>query len=119
MECGTACAVVLGFPAFGVDPRRIVLSGHSSSSVHTRPKKWLAGVIKMPATSHRDQATHPRVSPPYGKGKWQLKFLCEVSICYLKIGSFNATTNTWFTPVFDGKTGWSVAEYAQRYASGL
>jgi carboxylesterase type B len=119
--------------AFGGDPTRIVLGGHSSGSVQVDHYLWnhpstpLAGALEMSANS----ASGPVQTPPNvgldliatelgcPSGSGQLSCLRTKSISAIEnTSNFNSTTNTWFSPIVDGKTRYSVADYAKRFKAG-
>ncbi|KAF8857379.1 carboxylesterase [Acephala macrosclerotiorum] len=119
--------------AFGGNPDHIVLGGHSSGGVHVDHYLWnhpntsLVGAIEMSANAASGPAYAPMnvaldviaAEVGCGNGTGQLDCLREVDIYDLETTYFNSTANTWFTPVVDNITRWSVADYVKRFEAGL
>jgi carboxylesterase type B len=115
---------------FGGNPDRIVFGGHSSGSVQVdhylwnQPQTWLAGAVEMSANAKSGPAVAPvnqaldlvakDVGCPSGQG--QLECLRKVDMYALETTAFNATLNTYFTPVVDEKTRYQ--DYEARFAAG-
>ncbi|USW58730.1 Putative carboxylesterase, type B, alpha/Beta hydrolase [Septoria linicola] len=116
--------------AFGGNPSHIIFGGHSSGSVHVdhylwnHPTTFLAGAVQMSANA----ISGPAYAPPNialdivaaevgcNSGIGKLECLRNVSFSDIQTASFNATTNSWFTPVIDNITRHS--DYAARFAQG-
>ncbi|KAL6171404.1 hypothetical protein ACJQWK_02423 [Exserohilum turcicum] len=115
---------------FGGDPDHVVFGGHSSGSVMVdyylwnHPDTWLAGAVQMAANAKSGPAYAPtnqvldivaqEVQCPTGKG--QLDCLRKVDMYALQTASFNASLNTYFTPVVDNITRFQDLE--ARFAAG-
>ncbi|KNG52705.1 acetylcholinesterase precursor [Stemphylium lycopersici] len=115
---------------FGGNPDHVVFGGHSSGSVQVdhylwnHPDTWLAGAVQMAANAKSGPAVGPtnqaldlvakEVNCPTGEG--QLKCLREVDMYTFQTEAFNATLNTYFTPVVDEITRYR--DYAARFAAG-
>lgn len=52
-------------------------------------------------------------------GTGQLECLRQVDMYDLETAYFNSTANTWFSPIVDSITRWSVADYVKRFEAGL
>ncbi|KAK8127033.1 carboxylesterase [Apiospora kogelbergensis] len=116
--------------AFGGDPDHIVFGGHSSGSVHVdhylwnHPDTWLKGAVQMSANAISGPAYAPTnvaldvvaAEVGCGTGPGQLECLRNVSIFDIQSSFFNATSNTWFTPVIDNINRFS--DYPARFAAG-
>jgi carboxylesterase type B len=116
--------------AFGGNPNHIVFGGHSSGAVQVdhylwnHPDTFLAGAVQMSANAKSGPAVTPlnegldvvaeSVGCPTGKG--QLACLKKVNFYDFQTEFFNATSNTWFTPIVDEKTRY--ANYETRFAVG-
>ena len=115
---------------FGGNPDRIVFGGHSSGSVQVdhylwnHPDTWLAGAVQMAANAKSGPAVGPtnqaldlvakEVGCPTGAG--QLSCLRDVDVYAFQTAAFNASLNTYFTPIVDEKTRYQ--DYASRFAAG-
>jgi carboxylesterase type B len=115
---------------FGGNPDHIVFGGHSSGSVQVddylwnHPDTWLAGAVQMSANAKSGPAVGPtnealdlvanEVNCPTGKG--QLDCMRKVDVYAFQTATFNASLNTFFTPVVDEKTRYQ--DYASRFAAG-
>jgi carboxylesterase type B len=118
------------FAAFGGNPNHIVFGGHSSGSVQVDHYLWnhpdakLVGAVQMAANAKSGPAVAPvnqaldivaaEVGCPTGKG--QLACLRKVNLYDFQTEKFNATYNTWFTPVVDNQTRYQ--DYESRFAAG-
>ncbi|EGY22256.1 acetylcholinesterase [Verticillium dahliae VdLs.17] len=105
--------------AFGGNPDHIVFGGHSSGSVQVdhylwnHPDTWLKGAVEMSANALSGPGYAPQnealdivaaeVGCPAG-GQGQIDCLREVDLYAFQTANFNATSNTWFTPVIDDIT---------------
>jgi hypothetical protein len=49
----------------------------------------------------------------------QFECLRQVKMYDLETVYFNSTANTWFSPIVDSITRWSVADYVKRFEAGL
>jgi carboxylesterase type B len=115
---------------FGGNPEHIVFGGHSSGSVQVdhylwnHPDTFLAGAVQMAANAKSGPAVGPTnealdlVAKEVGcaTGKGQLECLRKVDMYAFQTEAFNATLNTYFTPVVDEKTRYQ--DYASRFAAG-
>ncbi|EEY16666.1 para-nitrobenzyl esterase [Verticillium alfalfae VaMs.102] len=117
--------------AFGGNPDHIVFGGHSSGSVQVdhylwnHPDTWLKGAVEMSANALSGPGYAPQnealdivaaeVGCPAG-GQGQVDCLRDVDLYAFQTANFNATSNTWFTPVIDDITRHS--DYAARFAAG-
>ncbi|KAK9857921.1 Carboxylesterase [Penicillium brevicompactum] len=122
---------------FGGDKSRIVLGGHSSGGVHVdhylwnHPKTFLAGAIEMSANAQSGPAYAPAgvalkqvvqdmmdagVALDCTAENYTLDCLRAVDTYSFQTTSFNATTNTWFSPPVDEITRFS--NYTERFVSG-
>ncbi|USP73365.1 hypothetical protein yc1106_00639 [Curvularia clavata] len=115
---------------FGGNPDRVVFGGHSSGSVQVdhylwnHPDTWLAGAVQMAANAKSGPAVAPtnqaldlvakEVNCPVGAG--QLDCLRKVDMYAFQTTAFNATLNTYFTPVVDEITRFK--NYEARFAAG-
>ncbi|RMZ70233.1 acetylcholinesterase precursor [Pyrenophora seminiperda CCB06] len=115
---------------FGGNPNHVVFGGHSSGSVQVdhylwnHPDTWLVGAVEMAANAKSGPAVGPvnqaldlvakEVGCPTGKG--QLDCMRKVDIYAFQTTAFNATLNTYFTPVIDEKTRYR--DYAARFNAG-
>jgi carboxylesterase type B len=115
---------------FGGNPNHIVFGGHSSGSVQVddymwnHPDTWLVGAVQMAANAKSGPAVGPtnealdlvakEVNCPSGAG--QLECMRKVDVFAFQTAAFNATLNTYFTPVVDEKTRYQ--DYAARFAAG-
>ncbi|KAF3054154.1 hypothetical protein E8E11_011937 [Didymella keratinophila] len=122
--------VRMNIAAFGGNPDHIVFGGHSSGSVQVDHYLWnhpnakLVGAVQMAANAKSGPAVAPvkqaldivaaEVGCPSGKG--QLACLRKVNLYDFQTEKFNATYNTWFTPVVDNKTRYQ--DYESRFAAG-
>jgi carboxylesterase type B len=116
--------------SFGGNPGHVVFGGHSSGSVQVdhylwnHPDTWLAGAVQMSANAKSGPAVSPTnealdivakgVGCPAGKG--QLECLRKVDVYAFQTTAFNATLNTYFTPVVDEITRYR--DYESRFAAG-
>ena len=116
--------------AFGGNPDHIVFGGHSSGSVQVdhylwnHPKTRLVGAVQMAANAKSGPAVAPvnqaldvvaaEVGCPTGTG--QLECLRGVDLYDFQTEKFNATYNTWFTPIVDNITRYQ--NYESRFAAG-
>ncbi|KAG9192139.1 hypothetical protein G6011_10873 [Alternaria panax] len=115
---------------FGGNPEHIVFGGHSSGSVQVdhylwrHPDTFLAGAVQMAANAKSGPAVGPTnealdlVAKEVGcaTGQGQLECLRKVDMFAFQTEAFNATLNTYFTPVVDEKTRYQ--DYASRFAAG-
>ncbi|CAA9965855.1 Carboxylesterase [Pyrenophora teres f. maculata] len=115
---------------FGGNPNHVVFGGHSSGSVQVdhylwnHPDTWLVGAVEMAANAKSGPAVGPvnqaldlvakEVGCPTGKG--QLACMRKVDVYAFQTTAFNATLNTYFTPVIDEKTRYR--DYAARFKAG-
>ncbi|KAL4877958.1 carboxylesterase [Aspergillus karnatakaensis] len=123
--------------AFGGDKSRIVVGGHSSGAVQVdhylwnHPDTFLAGAIEMSANAQSGPAITPSgvglkqvvqdmldagVSLDCTADDYTLDCLRAVDTYAFQTTYFNATSNTWFSPVIDEITRFS--SYADRFANG-
>lgn len=118
--------------AFGGDPKHVVFGGHSSGSVQVdhylwnHPKTDLVGAVEMAANAKSGPAVAPtnqaldvvaaEVGCPSGAQGGQLDCLRKVNVYDFQTEKFNATYNTWFTPVVDNVTRFQ--DYESRLAAG-
>ncbi|CAG7920951.1 unnamed protein product [Penicillium olsonii] len=122
---------------FGGDKSRIVLGGHSSGGVHVdhylwnHPETFLAGAIEMSANAQSGPAIAPAgvalkqvvqdmidagVSLDCTAEDYTLDCLRAADTYAFQTTSFNATTNTWFSPSVDEITRFS--NYTERFQNG-
>jgi carboxylesterase type B len=117
--------------AFGGNPDHVVFGGHSSGSVQVdhylwnNPDSWLAGAVQMSANAMSGPGYAPQnegldavaaeVGCPTG-GNGQIDCLRKVDMSKFLTKNFNATFNTFFTPVIDDITRHS--NYSARFAAG-
>lgn len=115
---------------FGGNPEHIVFGGHSSGSVQVdhylwnHPDTFLKGAVQMAANAKSGPAVGPTnealdlVAKEVGcqTGEGQLECLRKVDMYAFQTEAFNATLNTYFTPVVDEKTRYQ--DYASRFAAG-
>ncbi|KAL1800391.1 hypothetical protein ACET3X_000733 [Alternaria dauci] len=115
---------------FGGNPDHVVFGGHSSGSVQVDHYLWnhpdtnLKAAVQMAANAKSGPAVGPtnealdfvakEVGCPTGEG--QLECLRKVDMYAFQTEAFNATLNTYFTPVVDEKTRYQ--DYASRFAAG-
>lgn len=115
---------------FGGNPDHVVFGGHSSGSVQVdhylwnHPDTWLVGAVQMAANAKSGPAVAPtnealdlvaaEVNCPIGAG--QLDCLRKVDVYAFQTKAFNASLNTYFTPVVDEITRYQ--NYASRFAAG-
>lgn len=116
--------------AFGGNPDHIVFGGHSSGSVQVdhylwnHPDTFLVGAVQMAANAKSGPAVSPTnealdiVAAEVGcaSGKGQLDCLRKVDVYAFQTANFNATYNTWFTPVVDEITRYQ--DYEARFKAG-
>jgi carboxylesterase type B len=116
--------------SFGGNPDHIVFGGHSSGSVQVDHYLWnhpdakLVGAVQMSANAKSGPAVGPTnealdiVAKEVGcaSGNGQLECLRKVDVYAFQTSAFNATLNTYFTPVIDEITRYR--DYESRFAAG-